>query len=321
MSDFNLSEWRRNWKQSARARMEPRWQGSLLRPLLRLLGRRHFFSFEHASSFELLARRLLGQPLSAAHWDRMSFNDKIAYRRLCTRDPLLQTFSDKLAARDHVAQRLGAECLPRLLRVGPHADTFVDLVGPFVLKANQGSGMVLVVNGESTLSSEQLHVAQAWLDVDYCWDELEWGYSDAQRLLLAEEFLHISGEMQPPPDYKFFTFHGQVEMIEIDEDRFTDHRQALRRPDWSPIRGTIGVFPSSRTVDMPRPQNLDQMLEWASILGQDIDFIRVDLYDLGDRILVGELTPYPNGGNKKFRPGSLDAWLGKAWRGPAATGS
>ena len=63
------------------------------------------------------------------------------------------------------------------------------------------------------------------------------------------------------------------------------------------------------------------MLEWASILGQDIDFIRVDLYDLGDRILVGELTPYPNGGNKKFRPGSLDAWLGKAWRGPAATGS
>jgi hypothetical protein len=56
------------------------------------------------------------------------------------------------------------------------------------------------------------------------------------------------------------------------------------------------------------------MLTWAAQLGQGLDFVRVDLYDLGDRVLVGELTPYPAGGNSAYRPAGIDAWFGRAWR-------
>ena len=55
------------------------------------------------------------------------------------------------------------------------------------------------------------------------------------------------------------------------------------------------------------------MLEWASDLGRGLDFVRVDLYDTGDRVLVGELTPYPAAGDERFEPQSLDAWLGRMW--------
>ncbi len=55
------------------------------------------------------------------------------------------------------------------------------------------------------------------------------------------------------------------------------------------------------------------MLDLAALLGQDLDFVRVDLYDLGDRVLVGELTPYPGGGNSAYYPAGIDAWLGRAW--------
>jgi hypothetical protein len=66
--------------------------------------------------------------------------------------------------------------------------------------------------------------------------------------------------------------------------------------------------------DASAPANLDVMLTWAAQLGQGLDFVRVDLYDLGDRVLVGELTPYPAGGNSAYRPAGIDAWFGRAWR-------
>ena len=51
----------------------------------------------------------------------------------------------------------------------------------------------------------------------------------------------------------------------------------------------------------------------VALLGQDLDFVRVDLYDVGGRVLVGELTPYPTGGNCYY-PAGTDTWLGRAWR-------
>ena len=52
------------------------------------------------------------------------------------------------------------------------------------------------------------------------------------------------------------------------------------------------------------------MLGIAEVLGEDTDFVRVDLYDLGGRIVFGELTSYPYGGVDEFRPASFDRVLG-----------
>jgi hypothetical protein len=86
----------------------------------------------------------------------------------------------------------------------------------------------------------------------------------------------------------------------------------LRRADWSPLDGTL-VYPPPDRPEQDRPQNFELMLQWASELGLGLDFIRVDLYNLGDRVLVGELTPYPEAGRGRFQPKSLDAWLGAMW--------
>ena len=258
-------------------------------------------------------RRLLGQRLSIEAWDQMTFNDKVHYRRLRVRDPLLTTFSDKLSMREYVAERLGEESLPALLAVGETPSELNELRGPYVLKANHGSGMVTFIREGEVLSREQSALAQSWLDTDYSWLDLEWGYRGARRLLLAEEFLRESDGSSPPSDYKLLTFHGEVKMIAIHTDRFVDHRQRLRRPDWTPITGRHGWYPSVSTADDTPPAALATMLDWASRLGQDLDLVRVDLYATGGRVLVGELTPYPGGGNERFRPATLDAWLGRMW--------
>jgi TupA-like ATPgrasp len=287
---------------------DPRWQGHVVRPLVQGMCRRRVLSFDATARFEWLARSLLGQPLSLRAWHRMTLNDKVTYRRLRVRDPSFAVFSDKLTMREFVAERFGEEALPELLEVADRAAAFADRVGPFVLKANHSSGMVTLVRAGERLSPVELTRADEWLGYDCAWEDLEWGYLDARRLLLAEEFLG-GPDGGPPPDFKFFVFDGSVAAIEVHTSRFADgYRIEMRRPDWSPFE-VLGSPP-----EQDAPVNLAVMLDRAALLGRDLDFLRVDLYDLGDRVLVGELTPYPAGGSSRYHPAGVDGWLGRAWR-------
>lgn len=273
------------------------------------------YFLEERSSGEARLRRRFRVPLPVQAWDLMTFNDKVRFRLLHLHDPFYQTCCDRLAMRRYVAARLGEDALPLLLHVAPSSDAFDDRTGPFVLKANHGSGWVTFMDKGQTLSGEEKQRADAWLRETYG----EWGYLSARRLLLAEERLFVPGTNMPP-DYKLFCFSGRVEMIQVDLNRFTDHRQTLMLPNWVRIRGRNLCYSAAEDCQMPRPPNLDTMLEWASILSRGIDFIRVDLYDLGDRVVVGELTPYPLGGRARYRPFGLDIWLGRKWARPAVGG-
>jgi len=264
---------------------------------------------------EWAGRRLLGQPLSPRAWGRMSFNDKVTYRRLRVHDPLLRTFSDKLRMRHYVSERLGPASVPALVAVGEDPSAFARRPGPYVLKPNHGSGMVAFVGEGEAPSPEQLDDAGRWLALDYGRRYREWGYGRARRVLLAEELLRAPDGTFPPADYKLFTFGGRVELVEVVPGPAGAHPWRLMRPDWTPaVDPSLTGEPDA--PDPPRPDNLGTMLRWATDLGGAVEFLRVDLYDVGERVLVGELTPYPGGGNATFRPPSLDGELGRMWAIP-----
>jgi hypothetical protein len=130
-------------------------------------------------------------------------------------------------------------------------------------------------------------------------------------MLLAEELLGPPGS--PPPDYKFFVFHGKAELIEM-VSRYSGNRQRLYRADWSPLEVLYG--PQQMAPVAPPPPSLDRMLAIAEQLGQPFDFIRVDLYDVAGTVVFGELTPYPCGGLERFVPASFDVELGEKWQLP-----
>ena len=66
----------------------------------------------------------------------------------------------------------------------------------------------------------------------------------------------------------------------------------------------------------PRPAKLTEMIALAERLASGTDFVRVDLYDLGDRIVFGELTSYPAGGDSPFEPESFNTSFGEHWTVP-----
>ncbi len=284
----------------------PRWQTSIARVSTNVIARSNSFQVETLNRIEYAIARLLRQPLSTSAWDRMTFNDKVTYRRLRVRDPRYIEFSDKLRMRDYVSARLGDQCVPKLMKISDHAEAFSDLVGPFALKANHGSGWVIIVEEARTLTPEEIGTAQSWVLSDYGTAKREWAYSFARPLLYAEELLRPT----PPPDYKVHVFSSIPKMIQIDTDRFEDHRRILMNPNWTPLGGLGYPVPSSIPAE---PPNLGRMLAWGSALADGMDFVRVDLYDMGDRVLVGELTCYPGAGAERFRPSSLDSQMGREW--------
>jgi hypothetical protein len=56
------------------------------------------------------------------------------------------------------------------------------------------------------------------------------------------------------------------------------------------------------------------MIRIAEALAGELDFMRVDLYNIGGRIYVGELTCYPGGGRIEWIPREYDFILGEKWK-------
>ena len=64
--------------------------------------------------------------------------------------------------------------------------------------------------------------------------------------------------------------------------------------EWNPIPEIVksnSEIPGKG--DVPKPENLDEMLHIAKLLAQDFKFVRVDLYNLHGKVLFGELTFSP----------------------------
>jgi TupA-like ATPgrasp len=187
----------------------------------------------------------------------LTFKEKVRYKMLADRRPLLTTFTDKLAVRAYVESRVGARYLPALYAVTSEPRTLsrAELPREFVVKPTRESGAIVIVaefaSPEATLPDPPTHTrwpnagfVEAMVHPDALdWDRLlklcehwlllrfggddAWAYRNVPSRILVEELLDDSGV---PPDYKFFVFHGHVRMIEVDLDRFTGHTRNLYTP-------------------------------------------------------------------------------------------
>lgn len=243
-----------------------------------------------------------------------SFNEKVRLKMIYDRRALLRTFADKWAVRAYVAERLdGAEHLANIRGRFETADQVAraEIAPPFVMKASHGSGWVRIVREMTPETPRELaHIAARWLQNDYARSCREMCYHGLPRCILFEEFLD-DGNGGLPADFKFFCFHGVPRFVQIDKDRDTRHRQSFFDLNFQKL--PVTYFAKNIEDVIERPPHWQTMLEIATKLSDGTDFVRVDLYDLPDRVVFGELTNFPNTGDVAFDPPEYDAYFGSFW--------
>ncbi len=240
-----------------------------------------------------------------------TFTEKVNWRVVHDRRPLIGRLGDKLAMKEYALDVLPSVNVPRVLWTGTDVTqlTGADLPERWVLKPNHGTMRVHVGTGTPDVAHLR-DVTRDWLDEPLYRSRGEWVYSQARRLLLVEEFLGADGEV--PADHKLKVFGGRVRLVQVDTGRFGAHRRRLYTPDWQPVDVDEAVAAGPVT---PPPASLPAMVGIAEQLGRAFDFVRVDLYDVAGEVWFGELTPYPGGGLDRFDP-ELDRVLGAAWQLP-----
>ena len=105
-------------------------------------------------------------------------------------------------------------------------------------------------------------------------------------------------------------------MIMVVSDRFTKPKANYYDRDWKKLDAK-GRWWDTFDSPLPFPANHGRMIAVAEALSAGLDFLRVDLYNTGDRIYFGEMEPYPANGFQRWNPKEFDAVLGTYWVGMA----
>ena len=247
-------------------------------------------------------------------WRPRSFNEKVAHRKLFSKDPRFVFLADKWNVRSYVRERIGEQYLVPVYYCTEDPSTLnvTDLPCSFVIKATHDSGSTIIVRNKHEVEWDKVtsYFAER-LKKPFGVHTHEWFYQQIPPRVMVEALIR-DATYGDPIDYKFYVFHGIAHYIFVVQDRFGNPAARFYDSCWTPLdvtKGTRRLAPVMR-----KPKQLEHMIRVAEALARGFDFVRVDLYAPDDaRVLFGEMTFTPAAGRDRFIPGSFDWELGKLW--------
>ena len=269
--------------------------------------------YKYMADEEVLKRLFkaqLGVDLSLEH--PCNFNEKLQWLKLHDRNPEYTIMVDKYAAKKWVAERIGKEHIIPTLGVWEHFDDidFDALPDQFVLKCTHDSGGLVIVKDKGKLDKTSAkHKIEKCLKRNYYWLGREWPYKSVPPRIIAEKYM-IDESGVDLKDYKIFNFSGEPKLIQVDYDRFVEHKRNLYTTDWQYIEATI-KYPTNPNHQIDRPKQLEKMLELARVLSTGVPHVRTDFYCIDNQVYFGEMTFYHGSGFEKFSPEILGEEMGK----------
>lgn len=243
-----------------------------------------------------------------------TFTERLLVKMAYDRNPLQTRTADRVALRDFVDSRIGPGHLPPLVAVLNQPDDIRELTLPaaYVAKSTHGSQMVHIVRRDSPAERETIaRKGRQWLRNHYWRRHGEWAYRHVHRRVIIEGFLGDPAN-DPPDDWKWYCIGGKAALACLDFDRFTDHRRNFYDPDGVQVDLALNHrYPQGEP--RPVPGSFAPMRDIAEHLAAGFEFVRVDLYDMPEAVIVGELTHAPAAGLLVFNPPEWDQRLGDLW--------
>ena len=252
-----------------------------------------------------------------------SFSEKVNWRKLHSSNAIYVKYSDKLAVRDHVREKIGEKFLIPVLYSGETitAEQLHELGDNIVVKANHDSGSTRIIreNTPEIAAEVAAHVKKT-LDTDFGRLTNQWWYSKIPRRVYVEKLLP-GDESGIPCDYKFFVFKQPSPepsrvLIEVDYARGTpEHHRTFYDGECNIVehlgQGIRIDDKPNNMVPFPDIRNYDEMLDAVLTLAEDFDHVRIDMYEAEGNIYFGEMTFSDGGGRSRCHPQEFDYVMGR----------
>lgn len=248
-----------------------------------------------------------------------TLNEKLQWKKLYDHKKIYSIYADKYAVRKIIEKKIGKKYLvPLILETqNPEEIDFSKLPNSFMVKANHGGGMNLIVKDKSKPDFKLIkEICKEWLKTNFYGLAGEWQYKNIKPRILIEKLL-LDNEGKIPHDYKFNCFNGKVKFIQVDTNRFSNHQRTYYDKNWKLLhlnwceKKEFGDNPAEDiNWNIKKPKGLKKMIKISEKLSKDFDYVRVDLYTLNEKIYFGEFTFSHGGGYLSFFPKKYDRIFG-----------
>lgn len=232
-----------------------------------------------------------------------NYNEKIQWLKLYDRNPLYTKLADKYSAKEYVKELIGSKYI--IPTIGIYDDfneiDFRSLPNQFVLKCTHDSGSIIVCKDKKNFDIEDAKMKlNSALKVNHFHKAREWAYKDIYPRIICEKYMidNVVGELR---DYKIFCFSGEPKLIQVDFDRFNNHKRNLYTTEWKRLNLRIKEE-NDTLVNLEKPNCLEEVLELSKKLSRSIPHVRIDFYIIDNKIYFGEFTFYHGSGYEKIYP-------------------
>jgi len=242
-----------------------------------------------------------------------TLNDKVVYLydNYFLRSPITKVIGTKYFLKKYVEDIVGEEHVVKLYGVwdNPEDIEWDKLPSKFVLKSVRGKfGREIIVIKDKS----KIDVAEITKKLnEFCSTPIMKAIKD--KRVIAEELLEPTGGLLV--DYKFFCSYGRVLIADCmarEDNEITDEKfkscSYYELPDWRRVPMTVD---GRWILEIDKPKNYEKMIEICQKLSENFPLIRIDLYEIGDRVLVGDITEDPSEGKAIFEKTEWDFKLGE----------
>ena len=248
-------------------------------------------------------------------------NEKILWLKLFSDTTKWTELADKYKVRKYVESLGLGKYLVKLYGHWTNVEdiNFNDLPNSLIFKVNNGDGKgtnYIVRDLKQEDKRDLCILFEKWLNRKNIGAlSAEPQYKNMSPCIIAEELLSIPSGYSSLVDYKIWCINGEAKYIWTCCDRDEDGGGAdvmTYDLEWNP-HPEFSVFTSEYRKGriLPKPDNLDEMLDLAEKLSNGFPQLRVDLYNINGKIYFGELTFTSQGGMMDFFTKDFLTELGK----------
>lgn len=242
-----------------------------------------------------------------------TFTEKIQWLKIYD-STFLKTFcTDKILLGEYVKKKLGISLTIPIIGIYNKFEEidFSKLPKNYVIKCNHGSGMNIIIKNNIVDKISIKKKLDKWMKTDYLGLN-EFHYKLIQKKIFIEQYMENKGK-PALTDYKFSCFNGEPKFCQVINDRFTN-KLHFNYYDLE-FKPMLNVSRTDHPADYSKldekPKTWDLMLKYAKKLSEDFKYVRVDFYEINEKIYLGELTFTPMSGYIKYKDKNTDIEFGK----------